>query len=467
MAILFTYILASSIMISASIFTSECLPIVMATDVSSEVALKSPSLRMQEIKDTNLDWVDLKTRTPTTQGDRSTDILAVDYFSDGKTLNATFWLYFPFKANHSSSSNEEVNYGMYIDADFDTTTGYGGIDYKVEISWNSQSKQWIKKTEKWSPHGDILVIENQTISPNSISEEGERVVSLSADLDAMLYPNKYMVMFYGEVRREDTFISDFTRWISVPKLELKVSTLSPTIELRPGETETVGVQINSSQGYEPQVALSAFSPSDNIILNFINKGRVLLPSSGTITIPLHISALNNASVGPDTVFIFANSTVKPVQFIQGITEERPTFFPISAPSDDIFTQSSLSLEVNPPLTIMETIFGSSENSVMLNIPQEYLIGFYGIVLSIMVPAIVRWFTRRRQSKHLGEYMVSINSIYDRSHQDKGEGIKALEEARRDISTIYAKGKISESDYKILNEKISEYEKKINEPRITE
>ena len=99
---------------------------------------------------------------------------------------------------------------------------------------------------------------------------------------------------------------------------------------------------------------------------------------------------------------------------------------------------------------------------MGNIPQEYLIGFYGIVLSFLVPTIVRWFTRRRQSKHLEEHMVSINSIYDRSHQDKGEGIKALEEARRDISTIYAKGKISESDYKILNEKISEYEKKMNQ-----
>ena len=59
-------------------------------------------------------------------------------------------------------------------------------------------------------------------------------------------------------------------------------------------------------------------------------------------------------------------------------------------------------------------------------------------------------------------MIAINTIYDRTHQDKGEAIKALEKARRDVSTVYAKGKISEGDYKILNEKISDYEKKMNE-----
>src|SRR5918995_2987474 len=127
MSTLFTYILASSIMISASLFTSERLPVVTATDVNSEVASRSPHLPQQEIIDPRLDWIDLTNNNLTTQGDRSTDIESVDYSSDGKTLNATLWLYFPFKANHSSP-NEEVSYGMLIDTDFDRTTGYAGID---------------------------------------------------------------------------------------------------------------------------------------------------------------------------------------------------------------------------------------------------------------------------------------------------------------------------------------------------
>ena len=68
-------------------------------------------------------------------------------------MNATLWLYFPFKV-HPRSTDENVNYGMFIDSDFDDTTGFGGIDYKVEIGWNNQSKQWTKVLEKWSHFGE-------------------------------------------------------------------------------------------------------------------------------------------------------------------------------------------------------------------------------------------------------------------------------------------------------------------------
>ena len=54
----------------------------------------------------------------------------------------------------------------------------------------------------------------------------------------------------------------------------------------------------------------------------------------------------------------------------------------------------------------------------------------------------------------------INSIYDTAEQNKGESTGSLEQVRRQIASTYAEGKIGESDYKILNEKISEYEGKI-------
>ena len=41
---------------------------------------------------------------------------------------------------------------MYIDSDFDTTTRFGGIDYKIEIQWNNDT-QWNKVIESWSPYG--------------------------------------------------------------------------------------------------------------------------------------------------------------------------------------------------------------------------------------------------------------------------------------------------------------------------
>jgi hypothetical protein len=77
-------------------------------------AAGSPSFPNHEIIDAKLDWIDMKTRNYTKGGDRSTDIESVDYFSDGKSLNATLWLYFPFKVQ-PRSSDENVNYGMYVD----------------------------------------------------------------------------------------------------------------------------------------------------------------------------------------------------------------------------------------------------------------------------------------------------------------------------------------------------------------
>jgi hypothetical protein len=48
-------------------------------------------------------------------------------------LNATLWL---DKFNGTGSSDRELNYGMYIDSDFNNKTGIAGIDYKVDIAYN-------------------------------------------------------------------------------------------------------------------------------------------------------------------------------------------------------------------------------------------------------------------------------------------------------------------------------------------
>src|SRR5262245_43720338 len=61
----------------------------------------SPSFPNQESLDPKLDWINMNTREFTKDGDRSTDIESIDYYSDGKTLYATLWLYFPFKSTPS------------------------------------------------------------------------------------------------------------------------------------------------------------------------------------------------------------------------------------------------------------------------------------------------------------------------------------------------------------------------------
>jgi hypothetical protein len=60
-------------------------------------------------------------------GDPSTGIQGVTYFSDGKILYATLWLFQPFNSTLSKDRGQ-INYGMFIDADANNKTGVGGID---------------------------------------------------------------------------------------------------------------------------------------------------------------------------------------------------------------------------------------------------------------------------------------------------------------------------------------------------
>lgn len=83
-------------------------------------------------------------------GDPSTELIGVDYFSNGKTLNATLWLAAPFNSNISHDRGQ-TNYGIFIDADANNKTGVGGIDYQVEIS--GKNATWSKTFSQWSTFG--------------------------------------------------------------------------------------------------------------------------------------------------------------------------------------------------------------------------------------------------------------------------------------------------------------------------
>lgn len=61
------------------------------------VLAQSPIFKFQEVNDPNLDWIDLDNKKFSKQGERSTDILSVDYNSNGNMLNSTIWLYYPFE----------------------------------------------------------------------------------------------------------------------------------------------------------------------------------------------------------------------------------------------------------------------------------------------------------------------------------------------------------------------------------
>jgi hypothetical protein len=406
---------------------------------------KSPSFPNQEIIDPPTDWIYLANRTVTKQGAPSTDIASVDYFSDGQNLNATLWLYFPFKVNQSNP-NKEVRYGMLIDADFDLTTGttgFGGIDYKVQIRWDNQSKKWSTVLEKWSHLGKTRVLSNKTIPYISFSNEGAHYVTLSADLDSMLSPKKYRVIFYGEAIREESYITDFTRWIAVPPVELEVST-SP-VELRKGEQKTIEIIVNTTQGYEPKVILNTNSTSDYLTLGFAqndslsvsdlilrnglitkedldkvfstssvsNVTTLRMPSYGIATTRLTIDSSEDASIGQYTLFIFANSFFPPEEFIRPkpFTENHTadSLPPLSSEniftqsaSENKFTKSALLVTLQEPLTLIDNI---SDFWNKLGAPISFI---YGIIAGVS-PWLFTKIKERLSKKE------DSNKVEDRNH----------------------------------------------------
>jgi hypothetical protein len=371
------------------------------TDLPQTASALSPQFSKQEIIDPQLDWVDMKTKQPATSlagRPYFTDILSVDYYSDGKTLNGILWTFFPFQDRPLKYN--KVDYGMLIDSDFDKNTGFEGIDYKLEISWDNHTKEWTKKLVQWSINGDQRILNNITKNYSGFSENGKNYILLSLDLGSILYPAKYKAIFYSDVQKDDKsdVISDFTRWVAIPPPELRISTSPSSISLTPGEEKTVEVKVNSTEGYTPVVNLSAKAPSDGSIKFDFKKGfdKLVVPSYGIVTTDMAVSAAQNASIAPYTLTIFANSSFPPEQLIKVKSPDNRTstssgYFPASVQeSQNVFSSSTMAITVLPPLTWQQQIseswngFGSAVN------------GFVGLVTAVIGIAgiIGGWFLRK-------------------------------------------------------------------------
>ena len=324
------------------------LPLLLFLSLSKIIVLdgfsNSPYFGEQEIVDNITDWIDLSNNNITSSGERYTDIISVDYFSDGKNFNATLWLLFPFK---EVPFMKEVDYGMFIDADFNSKTGFGGIDYKVEIQWNNETQHWDKVIETWSRYGGYRTIE-KIINYTNFYEKGLQYVTISADLQKILYPEKYKVLFYADFRKsDDTLISDYTRWIAVPPLELGISTIPSSIELSKGISDTIEVKINSTEGYAPTVNLTIENKPLETFFRF-HFNELTLPSYGIATTPITITPTNDAPLGPHTFYITAKSSFPSDELItvQGVH---------SIPPENVIKRSVVSLKINPEPDIFDNI----------------------------------------------------------------------------------------------------------------
>jgi hypothetical protein len=318
----------------------------------------SPIFGRQTIIDDSSDWLDVWRGKHTGNGSDYTDIEAANYYSDGRVLNATLWLP-SFK--EIPALDKEVNYGMYIDSDLNNQTGINGIDYKVEIQWDNKTKAWTRVFEEWSTNGKSRVLSNETNYRGFYGNGGDYVL-LHADLDDMLSPNRYKVLFYAEEVKGLKWIMDSPKWIYIPPPEFVVLTFPRSVDLRAGEQKNVEVQLNSTNGFNPFFHLFTTASADagdqekeeqseDVTLTFeFDESRI--PSYGVATTPLTVTASGDATISPQTSFIFANFTfpseeffIKPIGSSEGTKIE----------SENIIVPYSLAINVNEALTPIDQV----------------------------------------------------------------------------------------------------------------
>lgn len=340
---------------------------------SISYAIEAPVTR-QSIRDAPFDWINIDRQTAATEGDPATDIIEVTYFTNGRTLNSTIWLLFPFRELPVGYSI--FNYGMLIDSDFDEDTGAGGIDYQLEIRWNNETNTWTRVLTEWSSTavGGRILEESKNFTRFS----GDQLfyVSIPIELEDISNPNKFRTVYYAESKRgASPLVTDFTKWINVPPQELQLATYPQSIELRQGETKTVELTINSTSGLEPDVSLYSENQGTDPVLYFSAK-KLKIPSNGFASIPLTVSTSSNTKIAPHTIFIFANSSYPAFEFVKVNATSHDFEFPFRIQGDDKMVKTSLLIDVKQPLSLTDKI------SEFWNKLGELLLFLYGVVAGL-------------------------------------------------------------------------------------
>jgi hypothetical protein len=345
--------------------------------VTPQYSFASSSFSRQDVVDPSDDWVNMANITNQQLNVESlfqpADIRGVNFFSNGKILNATIWIDGTFREMPPAEFGR-VSYGAYIDADFNEKTGLRGVDYRVETMRENGSQSWSRVFEEWSTSGEprqIDTIDNHT----GFSKEGERFVTIYADLEAMGSPDRFRIVFFAETdnglpleQPESRWYADYTNWIFLPPPDFALSTIPEFVTLDQGGNENIAIQIKSTTGTEPTIYLSP-EPSNTIEPLNLTSNVVHMPPFGMATTGLHIVAKPNAEPGSHLIFLRALATFPSESIIEGDANRADSTTNASKPpevksleealqklgSQDVEQILSFPFEIKKPVTLLEQI----------------------------------------------------------------------------------------------------------------
>jgi hypothetical protein len=349
--IIFILLFLSVLLISSSLF--------------HKAFAESPAFDQIFITDTQLgghDWVQTYGNDSTHLKSDYTNILAVDYVSNGKNLNATLWLKSASEnASTYSQPFKKIRYGMLIAiASLPPTSGYNGANYDFYIE--AVNGKWSEYLYLLSSTGTRALISSKVnyTEPFGGTMIGPGYVKLRFDLDSIDFPKAYGLSFYTAESFKSNEVRDFTNWVDIPPDDLHTLTDPKDTAIRQGEVHIIPVEMNSP--FSSNVTSIKFEKGTNYSSNGISVSaeRIQPPlfkvdvspqtPAGVYTIPFVASMSINTTLASPTSAP-ATATVERVTKVVDpefqISKKFPTIGYITGPAN-------LTIHVSPALTFNET-----------------------------------------------------------------------------------------------------------------
>jgi hypothetical protein len=218
---------------------------------------QSPSFELQELINENRHWVQTYGNNDSHPKTRYTDILAVKYISDGQTLDTTIWLSSGFNLSAFNSTDNQqsrkLSYGMLIDADSNSKTGYNGADYDFYIE--SAGGKLSGYLYLLSSTGNYRLIGSKVNFTQSYEESsvGPGYADLNLDLSSINSPSEYNLLFYTAESFKSNEVRQFTNWVNIPPPSLQIATFPDSVVIRQGEEQLIPARIQSTSGFSSDV----------------------------------------------------------------------------------------------------------------------------------------------------------------------------------------------------------------------
>jgi hypothetical protein len=334
----------------------------ISSSALSNTFAESPDFELQEIVNPKNNWVQTYGNDSTHLKSGYTDLLAVDYLSDGKSLNSTFWL----ASNLENASTydqpfKKISYGMLIaiasGAD-DTNRGYSGADYDYYIE--AVNGTWSEYLYQLSSTGAYALVESRInySQPFGSPTIGPGYVRLGLDLSSINYPSEYGLLFYTAESFKSNEVRDFMSWVAIPPSTIDVSTSPNDIVIRQGEQQLIPAEIttpfsnnvtditfdNGNSDVGPDFNSSGLHVSIQRLRPPLFKAEASPQTSvGIYTVPFEASILIQSTVTP-TKPIF-NHTVS------GFIDPEFQLSKIYPTTGYITSPANLTITVMPPLNV--------------------------------------------------------------------------------------------------------------------